>query len=61
MAAVATTMSPERTGRSMPPQVPVRIKVLTPHFTSSSMAMAAEGPPMPVEQTLTVSPRSLPV
>ena len=43
MAPVATTMSPDLTERSMPPQVPVRIKVSAPSWCSSSMAMAAEG------------------
>ena len=33
----------------MPPQVPTLIKVSAPQFTSSSSAIAAEGPPMPVE------------
>ncbi len=58
---VATTMSPERTSRSMPPQVPVRRKVSAPQWCSSSKAMAAEGPPIPVEQTVTFSPRRVPV
>ena len=61
MAPVATTTSPERTSRSMPPQVPTRIKVSAPMLCSSSMAMEAEGPPMPVEQTDTFSPSSVPV
>ena len=54
-------MSPAQTLRSMPPQVPQRMKVSAPMAVSSSMAMAAEGPPMPVEQTLTRSPSSVPV
>ena len=60
-APVATTMSPERTSRSMPPQVPTRTKVSAPLAVSFSMAMAAEGPPMPVEHTETFSPRRVPV
>ena len=47
--------------RSMPPQVPTRIKVSAPILCSSSMAMEAEGPPMPVEQTETFSPSRVPV
>ena len=39
MAPVATTMSPDLTSRSMPPQVPVRMKVSAPSLCSSSMAM----------------------
>ena len=58
---LATTMSPACTFRSIPPQVPVRIKVSAPHLTSSSIAMEAEGPPMPVEQAVTFSPSSVPV
>ena len=61
MAPVATTTSPERTSRSMPPQVPTRIKVSAPMLCSSSMAMEAEGPPMPVEHTETFSPSRVPV
>ena len=38
-----------------------RMKVSAPIFTSSSTAMAAEGPPIPVEVTLTFSPRRVPV
>ena len=60
-APVATTMSPDFTSNAMPPQVPVRMKVSAPHLCSSSMAIAAEGPPMPVEQAVTFSPSSMPV
>ena len=60
-APVATTMSPDWTFTSMPPQVPVRMKVSAPHLWSSSMAMEAEGPPIPVEQAVTFSPSSVPV
>ena len=60
-APVATTMSPLVTSSLMPPQVPTRTKVSAPRFASSSMAMAAEGPPIPVEVTLTFSPRRVPV
>ena len=44
-----------------PPQVPVRTKVSPPMAQSSSKAITAEGPPMPVEQTLTFSPSRVPV
>ena len=56
MAPVATTISPPFTSMSIPPQVPTRINVSAPHSTNSSMAMDADGPPMPVEVTLTFSP-----
>ena len=58
---VAEAAAPERTSRSMPPQVPTRIKVSAPMLCSSSMAMEAEGPPMPVEHTETFSPSRVPV
>ena len=45
----------------MPPQVPTRMNVSAPMLCSSSIAMEADGPPMPVEQTDTFSPRSVPV
>ncbi len=50
-----------RTSRSMPPQVPTRRNVSAPMLCSSSMAMEADGPPIPVEQTETFSPSSVPV
>ena len=61
IAPVATTTSPLRTSSSIPPQVPTRINVSAPMLCSSSMAMEAEGPPIPVEQTETFSPSSVPV
>ena len=61
MAPVAMTTSPDCTFRSMPPQVPTRRKVSAPILCSSSMAIEAEGPPMPVEQTETFSPKRVPV
>ena len=61
MAPVATTMSPPLTFISMPPQVPTRMKVSAPHLCSSSMAMEADAPPMPVEVTLTGTPSRVPV
>ena len=56
-----TTRSSLWTSRAIPPQVPVRIKVSAPAAWSSSMAITAEGPPMPVEQTVTFSPSRVPV
>lgn len=41
-------------------RLPTRTKVSAPRAWSSSMAMTAEGPPMPVEHTLTFSPSSSP-
>ena len=46
---------------AMPPQVPTRMKVSAPMAASSSMAMEADGPPMPVEQTETFCPSMVPV
>ncbi len=43
------------------PQLPTRTSVRAPALTSSSTAIAAEGPPMPVEVTLTGTPSRLPV
>lgn len=60
-APVAITRSPLWTSNLMPPQVPVRTKVSAPMAWSSSRAITAEGPPMPVEQTETFSPKRVPV
>ena len=51
----------EQTFSAIPPQVPTRIKVFVPQRKSSSTAIAALGPPIPVEQTETGTPRSFPV
>ena len=57
MAAVAMTASPPMTGSAIPPQVPILRNVFAPQRQSSSTAMAADGPPIPVDVTLTlVSP-----
>ena len=56
IAPLAITTSPLITFVCMPPQVPIRIKVSAPDITSSSIAIAAEGPPMPVDVTLTFTP-----
>ena len=45
MAALATTRSPPITGVAIPPQVPMRIRVRTPVWYSSSTPMAVGGPP----------------
>ena len=60
-APVAMTISPLVTSSLIPPQVPTRIKVSAPMLASSSMAIEADGPPIPVEVTLTFSPSSVPV
>jgi hypothetical protein len=61
MAPVAITMSPLFTSVCMPPQVPILTKVSAPHLYSSSIAMDADGPPMPVDVTLTFTPSNVPV
>lgn len=50
---VAIIRSPPLTFKSIPPQVPTLMKVSAPHLTNSSNAIAADGPPIPVEVTLT--------
>ena len=40
----------------MAPVVPTRRNVVTPSWASSSMAIEADGPPMPVEVTSTGTP-----
>lgn len=60
-APVAMIRSPPKMSCCMPPQVPTRTKVSAPQRVSSSMAMEADGPPMPVEVTLTFTPSSRPV
>ena len=45
----------------IPPQVPIRTNVSALHATSSSIAIAAEGPPIPVEVTETFFPSKYPV
>ena len=61
IAPVAITMSPPQTSSCMPPQVPTRMKVSAPQLVSSSSAMEADGPPMPVLVTLTGTPLRVPV
>ena len=60
-APVAITQSPAKTFKLIPPQVPILIKVSAPQATNSSMAIAADGPPIPVEVTETFSPDIYPV
>ena len=60
-APVAITTSPPFTSREIPPDVPMRMNVSLPHLYSSSTAIEALGPPIPVLTTLTFSPRSVPV
>ena len=43
------------------PAVPMRMKVSAPLLISSSMAMAVEGQPMPVEVHETLIPSTVPV
>ena len=61
IAPDAITRSPLSTSSCMPPHVPTLIKVSAPQFASSSRAIAAEGPPMPVEVTLSLTPSTVPV
>ena len=60
-APVAITISPPMTGSAIPPHVPMRMKVSAPDAKSSSTAIDADGPPMPVEVTETRSPSRYPV
>ena len=61
IAPLATTISPPSTSSCIPPQVPTRRKVWAPHLDNSSIAIAADGPPMPVDVTLTFTPSMVPV
>ena len=61
IAPVATTISPPSTSSAIPPHVPTRINVSAPHWISSSIAMEADGPPMPVDVTETFTPSKVPV
>ena len=61
IAPVAITTSSLCTFSAIPPQVPTRTKVSAPKWISSSMAMDADGPPMPVDTTDTFSPNKVPV
>ena len=44
-----------------PPQVPTRMIFLTPSWTSSSITIAADGQPMPLDWTETGLPSKVPV
>ena len=48
--------SPGRIPFCKAPQLPIRIMFLTPILTSSSTAMAAEAPPIPVDTAMTGTP-----
>ena len=61
IAPVAITISPPIISVCIPPHVPTRKNVSAPDFTSSSKAIAADGPPIPVEVTLTFIPSRYPV
>ena len=61
MAPVAITRSPLIISGCIPPQVPTLKNVSAPTLTSSSRAIEAEGPPIPVEVTLTLTPSRYPV
>ena len=61
IAPVAITISPPFTFISMPPHVPTRINVFAPILTSSSSAIEADEPPIPVDVTLTFVPFKYPV
>ena len=56
MAPVAMTKSPPIISVCIPPQVPTLKKVSAPTLTNSSRAIEADGPPIPVEVTLTLTP-----
>ena len=50
----------DRSGWS-PPQVPTRISFLTPSWASSSITIAADGHPIPLDWTETGLPLNVPV
>ena len=60
-APEAITRSPSLTSGWVAPQVPTRRKVWTPSSRSSSIPIAADGPPMPLETAETGTPLTLPV
>ena len=61
MAPLAITMSPPITSVCIPPQVPTLRKVSAPDLLNSSIAIAADGPPIPVDVTETLTPSIVPV
>ena len=61
IAAQGTTKSPALISFLRAPQVPIRIKTSAHKLTSSSMAIAAEGQPTPVETAEIGIPLYLPV
>src|SRR4029077_8864126 len=60
-APVAMTRSPILISGCAAPHVPTRRNVCTPSSFSSSIAIATDGPPMPVDIADTVVPPSVPV
>ena len=59
-AASAMITEPVLISGTMAPQVPTLIITLTPRRASSSTAMAADGPPIPVLTATTFSPPTVP-
>ena len=55
-APFAMTKSPTLVWSCIAPEVPSLTKVLAPIFANSSIAIAAEGQPIPVDVTLTGLP-----
>jgi len=60
-APVEMHRSPRPTSFCSEPAVPMRMKVSAPTLISSSMAMAVEGQPMPVEVQDSLMPSTVPV
>ena len=56
---MTTTVEPIGMCGWRPPAEPTRMKWVAPTRTSSSTAIDADGPPMPVEQTLIGVPASV--
>ena len=60
-AVIATIRSPSVMSGWSPPQVPTRRIRLTPSMTSSSITIAADGQPIPLDCTDTGLPSKVPV
>ena len=60
-APFAITKSPTLVCSCIAPEVPILTKVFAPILANSSIAIAAEGQPIPVEVTLTGRPLYVPV
>ena len=61
VAESATIRSPIERSGWRPPQVPTRMSFFTPSWTSSSITIAADGQPMPLDWTETGVPWNVPV